>query len=107
MDVLSQIRIMQTVRNLNNSQTAALLGSSRQNFSNKCERNNFSVNELQKIADVLGFDMDIIFTDRENNTQQFNNKYYTINNNESPETISVNSNEFKMLKNVLEAYRNK
>lgn len=66
MDVLSQIRVMQAVRNLNNSQTAALLGSSRQNFSNKCDRNNFSVNELQKIADVLGFDMDIVFTDREN-----------------------------------------
>lgn len=73
MDVLSQIRVMQAVRNLNNSQTAALLGNSRQNFSNKCERNNFSVNELQKIADVLGFDMDIIFTDRENDsTQSFN-----------------------------------
>lgn len=69
MDVLSQIRVMQAVRNLNNSQTAALIGSSRQNFSNKCERNNFSVNELQKIADVLGFDMDIIFTDRENNAK--------------------------------------
>lgn len=73
MDVLSQIRVMQAVRNLNNSQTAALLGSSRQNFSNKCDRNNFSVNELQKIADVLGFDMDIVFTDRENdNSESFN-----------------------------------
>lgn len=72
MDVISQIKVMQAIRNLNNTQTAALLGSSRQNFSNKCERNNFSVNELQKIADVLGFDMDIIFIDRErNNTKSF------------------------------------
>ena len=65
MDILSQIRIMQATRNVNNTQTASLLGTSRQNFSNKCERNNFTVNDLCKIADVLGFDMEIVFTDRE------------------------------------------
>ena len=86
MDVISQIKVMQAIRNLNNTQTATLLGSSRQNFSNKCERNNFSVNELQKIADVLGFDMDIIFTDRENNTKSFDEEkigklLYNLRNN--------------------------
>ena len=65
MDILSQIRIMQATRNVSNTQTASLLGTSRQNFSNKCERNNFTVNDLCKIADVLGFDMEIVFTDRE------------------------------------------
>ena len=65
MDILSQIRIMQATRNVNNTQTASLLGTSRQNFSNKCERNNFTVNDLCKIADILGFDMEIVFTDRE------------------------------------------
>lgn len=65
MDILSQIRIMQAIRDINNTQTAKLLGISRQNFSNKCERNNFTVNDLQKIANVLGFDMEIVFTDRE------------------------------------------
>lgn len=65
MDVLPQIRVMQAMRKLNNTQTAALLGTSRQNFSNKCERNNFTVNDLADIADALGFDMEITFTDRE------------------------------------------
>lgn len=65
MDILPQIRVMQALKNLDNTQTAVLIGTSRQNFSNKCKRNNFTINDLQKISNALGFDMEIIFTDRE------------------------------------------
>lgn len=64
MDISSQIKIMQAIRGVNNTQTANLLDTTKQNFTNKCSRNNFRINELQKISDTLGFDMDIVFTDR-------------------------------------------
>lgn len=64
MDVLLQIKLMQTVRNLNITDTAERLGTTRQNLSNKMSRNRFTVNELEAIADVLDFDMEIVFTDR-------------------------------------------
>lgn len=64
MDVLLQIKLMQTVRNLNMTDTAERLCTSRQNLSNKMSRNKFTVNELEAIADVLDFDMEITFIDR-------------------------------------------
>lgn len=56
---------MQAIRNVNDTQTAELLGTSKQNLSNKLKRNNFSIKEAQEFADALGFDMEIVFTDRE------------------------------------------
>ena len=69
MDFITQIKIMQAVRNLNDSQVATLFGMSRQNYSRKLKNKTFSIDDLQELADVLGFDMDIIFTDRENNAK--------------------------------------
>ena len=65
MDFITQIKIMQAIRNLNDSQVASLFGMSRQNYSRKLKNKTFSIDDLQKIADVLGFDMEIVFTDRE------------------------------------------
>lgn len=42
---------------------AQTLGISKQNFSNKVQRNTFSPDELVKIADMLG--MEIAFIDKE------------------------------------------
>lgn len=41
---------------------AAALGISKQNFSNKVQRNTFSPDELVKIADMLG--MELAFIDK-------------------------------------------
>ena len=65
MDFTTQIKMMQAARNLNDSQTAELFGTTRQNYSRKIKNRTFSVDDLQKIANVLGFDMEIVFTDRE------------------------------------------
>ena len=65
MDFITQIKIMQAIRSLKDSQVASLYGMTRQNYSRKMKNETFSVQDLQKIADVLGFDMEIVFTDRE------------------------------------------
>lgn len=65
MDFTTQIKMMQAIRGLNDSQTAELFGTTRQNYSRKIKNRTFSVDDLQKIANVLGFDMEIVFTDRE------------------------------------------
>lgn len=65
MDFTTQIKMMQAARSLNDSQTAELFGTTRQNYSRKIKNRTFSVDDLQKIANVLGFDMEIVFTDRE------------------------------------------
>lgn len=65
MDIILQIKLMQTLRNVNITETAKRLGTTRQNLSNKFKRNNLSINELKQIANALGFDMEIVFTDRE------------------------------------------
>ena len=44
---------------------AQVLGISKQNFSNKVQRNTFSPDELVKIADMLG--MELAFIDEEGN----------------------------------------
>ena len=65
MDFTTQIKMMQAIRGLNDSQTAELFETTRQNYSRKIKNRTFSVDDLQKIANVLGFDMEIVFTDRE------------------------------------------
>ena len=61
---------------------AAALGISKQNFSNKVQRNTFSPDELVKIADMLG--MELAFIDK--NTE-FNGEQYVIEQNKENEGI--------------------
>ena len=56
---------MQAVRNVNETETAELIGTSRQNFSKKIKRDNIGIDTIEFIANALGFDMEIVFTDRE------------------------------------------
>ena len=58
---------------------AAALGISKQNFSNKVQRNTFSPDELVKIADMLG--MELAFIDK--NTEFNGEKYVTEQNKEN------------------------
>lgn len=52
-------------RKMNKSDLAAAIGTTRQNLGNKLSRNNFSENDLRKIADALGTDLQVDFIDRE------------------------------------------
>lgn len=58
------IKAMIGINNTNISTLAEKLGQSRQNLSGKIKRNNFSETELRKIADALGFDVEIKFIQR-------------------------------------------
>ena len=58
---------------------ASAIGISKQNFSNKVQRNTFSPDELVKIADML--EMEITFIDKSANIN--NGNKYVISSNES------------------------
>lgn len=45
------------------SDIAAATGQTRQNLNNKLRRDNFTINELQKIAAAAGVTVNIIWTD--------------------------------------------
>ena len=47
--------------NLNVSKLANLLNTSNQNLADKLKRNNLKLNDLQEIANVLGYDIEISF----------------------------------------------
>ena len=59
-------------RNVTNQEMADILGISKQNFSNKIQRNTFSPDELVKIAEALN--MEIAFIDK-NAELSHGNKY--------------------------------
>lgn len=60
-----QIRTVLMKKKLTIGALADMLGQSRQNFSNKLSRDNFSVAELKAIANVLGieFESHFVFPD--------------------------------------------
>ncbi|HAC02780.1 MAG: hypothetical protein EGS63_05360 [Lachnospira sp.] len=60
---------------------ATALGISKQNFSNKVQRNTFSPDELVKIADML--DMELAFIDK---NAEFNGEKYVIEQNKENES---------------------
>lgn len=64
MEYIKQIKLMEAYVGIPQAQTAHLLGISPQNYSRKLKNKTFTVKDLEKIADVLGFDMEIVFTDR-------------------------------------------
>lgn len=66
MNIVTHIKMMQAARNLNDSQTAALIGTTKQNYSRKLKNQTFSIDDLQQLSSALGFEMKIVFTDKEN-----------------------------------------
>ena len=62
MDVSKKIRIMLVEENLRIIDLADRLNTSQQNISAKLKRNNFSVKEMDQIAEVLGYNLEITFT---------------------------------------------
>lgn len=66
-------------KNVTQLEMASAIGISKQNFSNKVQRNTFSPDELVKIADMLG--MEIAFIDKSASIN--NGNKYVISSNES------------------------
>ena len=56
-----KIKIILKRKNLTLSDLAELIGSSRQNLSNKMSRDNFSEKEIKEIAKALGIECNISF----------------------------------------------
>lgn len=65
MDFITKIKLLQAYKGLNDTKTAEKFSVSKQNFSKKMKNRTFSVDELEKLANALNFDMEITFIDRE------------------------------------------
>ena len=61
--ISEQIRLLARRAGLSISALAAATGQTPQNLNNKLRRNNFTINELQKIATAAGVTVNIIWTD--------------------------------------------
>ena len=64
-DVAKKIRIMLVEENLKIIDLADRLNTSQQNIRAKLKRNIFSVTEMEQIAEVLGYNLEITFTKKE------------------------------------------
>ena len=64
MNTAEKIRILMGRKNISMGEMAEKTGQSRQNFSNKMKRANFSESEIMQMAAVLGCTVDIQFIDK-------------------------------------------
>lgn len=62
MTASEKIRILAKRQKLSMGEIAEATKQSRQNLSNKMQRDNFSISELQSIAQALNCKLDIVFT---------------------------------------------
>lgn len=65
MDTTKLIKRLLVDVDINTVELAKRLGCGTANLYNKYKRNNFSINELEQIADALGCDLKIEFIDRQ------------------------------------------
>lgn len=66
MGMAEEIRILCVkAGNVSDAELARRLGTSPQNFFNQMKRDNFTVDRVREIADVLGYDMEITFKKRD------------------------------------------
>lgn len=64
MDGTKIVKKLLLEKNVNTVELAKRLGCGTANLYNKYKRNNFSINEVEQIADALNCDMSIKFIDR-------------------------------------------
>ena len=64
-----KIRILAKRKGKSMGDLADLTGQSRQNLSNKMKRDNFTIAELNKIAEALECSIEITFTDNNSGEQ--------------------------------------
>lgn len=65
MTTVEKIKLIRDRAGLNLGELAARAETTRQNLNNKFGRNNFCENEIRKLGDVMGYDVEITFINRE------------------------------------------
>lgn len=61
MDITKEIKKLLIDEDLTQADLANRINTSQGNLANKMKRNNFSVKEMQEIADALGYELKIEF----------------------------------------------
>ena len=69
MSAAKKIKMLLVEREMTLTDLSKLLNKSLSTMSGKMTRDNFSENDLKQIADVLNFDYEAVFTDRETGQQ--------------------------------------
>lgn len=69
MSMAKKIRMMLIEREMTIKELSQKLGYQSNGFSNKLERDNFREKELREIAELLNYDFDGVFTDRDSGKQ--------------------------------------
>lgn len=64
MDGTKMIKKLLLEKGINTPELARRLGCGTANLYNKYKRNNFSLNEIEEIADACGCSIEIIFKDK-------------------------------------------
>lgn len=64
MTTVEKIKLIRDRAGLNLGELAERAETTRQNLNNKFGRNNFCENEIRKLADVMGYDVEITFINR-------------------------------------------
>ena len=64
-----KIKILLIEREMTLKDLSILLNKSPSTMSDKMKRDNFSEKDLKKIAEVLNYDYDIVFTDKDTGKQ--------------------------------------
>jgi DNA-binding Xre family transcriptional regulator len=65
MSITEKIKIVLIKRNMSVKELSEKIGCSSQNLSNKFKRDNFSINELEQICNILNCDLKIEFVLRD------------------------------------------
>jgi|GEM_PF-482790 len=63
--IAKSIKILCAYKDINITQLGYKLGLSKENFHAQIKRDNFRMNDVVKIVDILGYDVKVQFTDRE------------------------------------------
>ena len=64
--IAKSIKVLCAYRDINITQLGYKLGLSKENFHAQIKRDNFRINDIVKIADTLGYDINIQFVDQTN-----------------------------------------
>lgn len=65
MTTTEKIKLLKDRCGLNLGELAEKAGTTRQNLNNKFGRNNFYEKEIRELGDVMGYDVEITFINRE------------------------------------------
>ncbi len=64
MDISTEIKVLLTRSGKTQAWLAEMLGTSQGNIGNKLKRNKWTINELEQIAELLGYKLNISFDEK-------------------------------------------